>query len=286
MHAHFFVAKKSLAAISLMLLLSMLLVACGGSSNTTTATNNNGITVPTDLVSSGVLTVGSDTTYPPQEFSGNTPGTYQGFDIDLINAIGQKIGLKVNVVKADFNTIIDSLSNKRFDVVISAMTISPEREQKVAFVPYFNAGESLLVQKGNPLHLTKPSDLCGKNIGVQKGTVEETDLDAASTACTKAGKPAINLTSLDDQTAVVQLLVNQRVVATYQDSPVTDYFNLLNHNEFSVGGSVLNAAQEGIAVRKGDTAMYNAIKAGFDAVKQDGTYTNLIKKWNLQNEAI
>jgi polar amino acid transport system substrate-binding protein len=265
----------------------MLLAACGSTATTTTtATNTNGITVPNDLINAGVLTVGSDTTYPPQEFAGSTPGTYQGFDIDLIDAIGAKIGLKVSIVKANFDTIIDSLGNKRYDVVISAMTINADREKKVDFVPYFNAGESLLVQKGNPLKLTKPSDLCGKNVGVQTGTVEETDLQTASTECTKNGKPAINLTSLTDQTSVVELLVNQRVVATYQDSPVTDYFNLLNHNEFSVGGSVLNAAQEGIAVRKGDTAMFNAIKAGFAAVQKDGTYASLIKKWNLTNEAI
>ena len=66
----------------------------------------------------------------------------------------------------------------------------------------------------------------GLRVGVQSGTVELDDLNTGSKACTQAGKPAIQLTTLSDQTAVIQLLVNRRVDATYQDSPVTDYYIL------------------------------------------------------------
>jgi polar amino acid transport system substrate-binding protein len=111
-------------------------------------------------------------------------------------------------------------------------------------------------------------------------------LQTASDACVKAGKPKINLTVLQDQTAVVQLLATNRVVATYQDSPVTDYYNKQNSGRFDVGGSVVNAAQEGIVVRKGDTAMLTAVQKAFNAVKADGTYTSLIQKWGLSSGAI
>ncbi len=170
------------------------------------------------------------------------------------------MGLKANVVTKKFDTIIDDLGNKRFDVVISAVTINPDRQKKADFIPYFNAGESLLVQAGNPKNIKSVSDLCGQSVGVQTGTVEQTDLQTASDACKKAGKPAIKLTVLQDQTAVVQLLANGRVVATYQDSPVTDYYNKQHPGQFAVGGSVVNAAEEGIVVRKGDTSMFTAVK--------------------------
>ena len=117
-------------------------------------------------------------------------------------------------------------------------------------------------------------------------TVEQTDLQTASDACKKAGKPAINMTVLQDQTAVVQLLANQRVVATFQDSPVTDYYNKQHPGQFTVGGSVINAAQEGIVVRKGDTSMFNAIQTAFNQLKADGTYTSIINKWGLTTGAI
>jgi ABC-type amino acid transport substrate-binding protein len=268
--------------------LLLLLVACG--STTTGSTNvptpNSGtptVTPPNDLITPGTLTVGSDTTYPPQEYIDTTTGQPAGFDIDLITDIAQRMGLKVKIVSAGFDTIIDSLANKRFDVVISAVTINSQREQKVDFVPYFSAGESLLVPKGNPKNITSITTACGLNIGVQTSTVEQIDAQTASTACTKAGKPAINITSLRDQTSVVQLLATNRVDATYQDSPVTDYYLLQNPGQFQVGGAVVNTAPEGIAVRKGDTSMLTAVQTAFNQLKAAGTYDALFKKWDLDN---
>lgn len=286
---------------SIFVLLALLLVACGGTgggTGTTTGSNGGGsssgggstpvatVAPPTDLLTPGTLTIGSDTTYPPQEYIDSSTGKATGFDVDLIDAIAARMGLKANVVTAKFDSIITSLQAKRFDVVISAVTINSDRQKVVDFVPYFNAGESLLVQNGNPDHITSPSDLCGKSVGVQNGTVEQTDLQTADAACKKAGKPGINVTVLQDQTAVVQLLATNRVVATYQDSPVTDYYNKLNPGRFQVGGSVINAAPEGIVIRKGDTSMFNAVQAAMNALKADGTYTKIIQKWGLTTGAI
>ena len=277
--------------LGLLTALSLLFSACGGTSTSTgggspTATVKPSIAAPTNLITPGTLTVGSDTTYPPQEFLDTTTNTYTGFDIDLITAMAARMGLKPNIVKTDFTTIIDNLVNKRFDVVISAVTINPDRQKKADFIPYFNAGESLLVAKGNPMNLKSVADLCGLNVGVQKATVEQDDLTAGSKDCVSKGKKPINLTILASQTDVVQLLINKRVVATYQDSPVTDYFNKLNPGQFEVGGAVVNAAQEGIAVRKGDTAMMTPLQAAFNAVKADGTYNKIVQKWGVTSGAL
>jgi polar amino acid transport system substrate-binding protein len=232
------------------------------------------------------LTVGSDTTYPPQEYIDTATGKAIGFDVDLITAIAQRMGLQANVVTDKFTTIFDDLVAKRFDVVISAAFITAERQKKVDFVPYFKAGESLLVQTGNPSNIKSLADLCGQNAGVQAGTAEQDELKAASDTCVKASKPAINVTVLQDQTAVAQLLANHRVVATYQDTPVTDYYNKLNPGQFSVGGVVVNYTTEGIAVRKGDTSMFNAIQTAFNQLKADGTYHSIILKWGLNTGEI
>ena len=273
--------SPSMLLAGVFVMLTVLLAACGSTSSTT-GTSSSGL----DLKVPGVLTVGSDTTYPPQEYIDTATNKAAGFDVDLITAVAKNMGLQVNVVTTKFDTIIDDLSNKRFDVVISAVSITPERQKKAAFVPYFNAGESLLVQAGNPKNIKSLTDLCGQNVGVQTGTIEQTDLQTASSACKKAGKPEIKMVVLQDQTAVIQLLANQRVVATYQDSPVTDYYNKQNPGKFAVGGSVVNAGLEGIVVRKGDTAMLNAVKDAFNKAKSDGTYSQLIQKWGLTNEAI
>jgi len=258
---------------------------CTGASNSeptpTPIPSVPALAAPKDLITSGTLTVGSDTTYPPQEFIDTATGKATGFDVDLITAMAQKLGIKADVKTANFDTIIDDLGSKRYDVVISALSINSDRLKKVDFVPYFQSGESLMVQKGNPMGLKCLGSLCGLNVGVQSGTIELTDLNTASKACTSAGKPAINLTVLKDQTAVLQLLGNNRVVATFQDSPVTDYYIKQNPGTFEVGGSVINTVPEGIAIRKGDTPMLNAMEAAFAAVKKDGTYDQLFTKWNL-----
>src|SRR5712691_9506957 len=266
--------------------LCMLLAACGSSGGGAPTSATPTVAPSTDLITSGVVTVGSDTTYPPQEYIDTATGHATGFDVDLITAIAQRMGLKSKPVTTSFDTIINSLVAKRFDVVISAVSVTPERQKKVDFVPYFNAGESLLVKVGNPSNIKSTADLCGQKVGVQNGTIEQTDLNTANDACKKAGKAAIEITALTNQTDVIQLLASSRVVATYQDSPVTDYFNKLHPGQFAVGGSVVNAGIEGIVVRKGDSAMFNAIQTAFNQLKADGTYNSLIQKWGLTNEAI
>ncbi len=276
--------------VGCLVVLSLLLAACGTSTTTVTSPPSNpatpAVAAPNDLITPGVLTVGSDTTYAPQEFIDPATNKATGFDIDLITAIAQRMGLQAKIVTTKFDTIIDDLVAKRFDVVISAITITSERQKKVDFLPYFNAGESLLVQNGNPKNIKSTADLCGLPVGVQTGTVEQDDLNTASKACKSAGKPEIKLIVLQDQTAVIQLLVNKRVDATYQDSPVTDYYNKLNPGQFVVGGSVVNAAPEGIVIRKGDTSMFNAVQTAFNQLKADGTYHKIVLRWGVTSEEL
>ena len=284
-------ASKVMLCVGMLILFAMLLSACGSNSTTTGSSSTPSpatttVAAPNDLIAPGTLTVGSDTTYPPQEYIDTATNQATGFDVDLITAIGKQMGLQTKVVTTSFDTIINSLVAKRFDVVISAVSVTPERQKKVDFVPYFNAGESLLVKIGNPLNIKSTADLCGKMVGVQNGTIEQTDLNTANTACKNAGKPAIEITALTNQTDVIQLLASGRVVATYQDSPVTDYFNKQHPGQFAVGGSVVNAGLEGIVVRKGDTSMFNAVQTAFNQLKANGTYNSLIQKWGLTNEAI
>ena len=85
---------------------------------------------------------------------------------------------------------------------------------------------------------------------------------------------------------MIQLLANKHVVATYQDSPVTDYYVKQNPSQYEVGGSVFGAGPEGIAVRKNDSSMLNAIQTAYNQLKAAGTYQQLILKWGLANEQL
>lgn len=258
------------------LALALLLAACGDQS----------VSPPSDLLTSGVLTVGSDTTYPPQEFLDPTTQQPVGFDIDLINAIAQRMGLRARIVSAPFDSLLSGLAAKRYDVVISALTITPARQQQVDFVQYLTAGQSLLVQQGNPHNITSVDDLCGLAVSVQAGAIEQGVLQSASDNCLEQEKPAISIMALPDQTAVVQLLAANAVVATYQDSPVTDYYVQQQPDHYAAGGAVVFPAPEGIAVRKGDTSMAIAIENAFSLLRYSGDYHKLIEKWGLASEEL
>ncbi len=275
-----------------MVVLSLLLAACGGTNQPPTGSNptsnpvTSTIAPPNDLLTPGVLTIGSDTTYPPQEYIDRTTHKATGFDVDLITAIAKRMGLQAHIVPTTFDTIIDNLTTRHFDVVISAVNITPDRQKKVDFVPYLNAGESLLVQKGNPKHIQSTDGLCGLAVGVQDGTIEQGVLQSSSDNCQEQDKPAIKMIALQDQTAVIQLLAMNHVIATYQDSPVTDYYIKEHPGQFEGGGPVVFPGPEGIATRKNDPSMFNAVQTAYNDLKAAGTYQQLILKWGLTSEKL
>jgi len=234
-----------------------------------------------NVVTAGFLTVGSYVAYPPQESIDPATNSAVGFDIDLITAIARHMNLKVKVVNIDFQNVISNLLAKNVDVAISAIIITPELQRRVNFVPYFIGGESLLVAKSKPLRITDLQQLCGLKVGVSASTLEQKDLVMASSSCVQEKKPAIQVIVLQNQMAAMQMLLNKRVVATYQDSPITDYFINQYPGHFEVGGPIINANLEGIAIRKDNTVMFKMVQAAFTAVKTSGTYCSLIKKWGL-----
>jgi polar amino acid transport system substrate-binding protein len=171
-------------------------------------------------------------------------------------------------------------------VAISAIPITPANQAAANLIPYFNAGSSLLVGNGNPAHIQGLADLCGRMIGVQSDTREQLDLQNASAICQQQGKPAISLTTLKNQFDVVQLLKDRRVVATYQASATSDYFITLNPGYFAVGGPIYKTGLEGIAIKKDNTALYQAMQAALERMKTDMTYQHLVQKWGLVNEGV
>ena len=284
MIAIFFSKRTSRHWLALPLLLSLLvltplLIGCSTSGTTQ-------VSPPDDLLTSGVLTVGSDTSYPPQEYLDPATNKAAGFDVDLITAVAKQMGLQTHIVTTPFASILDDLAAKRFDIVISAITIIPERQSKADFIPYVSVGESLLVAKGNPRHITSTDDLCGLAVGVQEGSIEQGVLQSSSDNCLEQDKRAITIMALPDQTAVIDLLAQNRVVATYQDSPVTDYYAKQKPDQFAVGSSVFAPAPEGIAVRKNDSSMFTAIQTAYMQVKAAGTYHQLLLKWGLASEEL
>ncbi|QAY69600.1 ABC transporter substrate-binding protein [Xylanimonas protaetiae] len=230
--------------------------------------------VPDAIAADGKLTVGSDLTYAPAEFVGTDGKTAVGFDIDIITAVAQLMGLEVDVQSSAFDAIIPSIGT-RYEVGISSFTINADRLQTVNMVSYFDAGSLFAVAKGNPDGID-PQNLCGVTVGVQTGTVQQEALEAAQAAC---GDDTIDVLPFESQADVTTNLVEGRVQVMYADSPITAYAVEQAGGDIETLGEIHDSAPYGIVVAKDDTDLAEAVRAALQQLMDDGDLKAIAAVW-------
>lgn len=238
---------------------------------------SNVIRVPTTLIHSGVITFLSSTDYPPQESIDN--GKPVGFDIEVAQALASKIGVSAQIKSTRFEVLIPSLLAKQGDAIISAMAITAERQKRVVFVGYFQAGESIVVRKGNPLNIQGLSDLCGKRAAAEVNTTEAQTLTSANGDVCKGSPINIQFTSTD--TEALKMVQTGTVDAAIDASPVAAYFVQQMPDAYEVAAPPFQSTPQGIAVSPSNGELLKALQQAMVGLMLDGTYHRLLQKWNL-----
>lgn len=241
--------------------------------------------VPAKIKSAGVIKIGSDASYAPNEFLAADGKTVQGMDVDLFNAVAAKFGLKTEWQNAGFDTIILGVTSGKFDIGVSSFTINAERKKQVNMVSYFSAGTQWAVKTGNPKKVDL-NNACGLTIGVQKGTVQIDDLNARSKKCTDAGKPKINQVVEQLQSKVTADVVSGKADAMLADSPVCLYAVKQTNGQLEALGDIYDSAPYGIVVPKDQTDFAQAIADAFKAIKSSGAYDSALKNWGNESGAV
>jgi len=235
----------------------------------------------------GMLTVGSDIAYAPIEFYEEGTQNAMGMDVDLMAALAAVLGVDFEFLQvADFGAIVLDLTTERYDVVMSAISITPEREAEIDFIPYFGpVGTGILVQAGNPEGIAAPEDLCGLNVAAQVGTYQVDQVNALNDgAC--ADNP-IKLTTLPDNPTAVQELLLGRVVAELADDPVTAYSAATSEGGLvEIATTRFEAAPYGIGVRKDSTDLRAVLEQALQQIISDGTYLEILTDWGQEEFAI
>jgi polar amino acid transport system substrate-binding protein len=253
-------------------------------------------TVPTaQLIKAGTLTVCSDTSYPPQETLDKSNNAV-GSDIDLATEIAKRLGLQISVKSTVFDTIIPALTGGSCDIIVSAQTITDARKQAVDMIPYFAAGQSFVVLAGNPSNINAITDMCGKAVAAEKGTVEAdhiagtgdytatTSLDAQ---CKTAGKSDITLKVFAADTDALLALQAGTVVAHFTDEPVAGFEVVNGNGAFAMLPSLtVERGAEGISVTKNHPELKAAVTAALQQMIDDGAYLTILKKWGVQSGAV
>ena len=241
--------------------------------------------LPDDIKQKGTLVVAMPLDFEPFNYldDKNQP---VGLDVDMIHAIGERLGLKVDIQRMGFASMIPSVSGGRVDAAMSAMGILPARLPLVSFVRYGHFSNGLVVRKGNPTHV-RNDDACGHSISVEKGTQPLLVWQKKSEECVAAGKPKIELTVFDGKGPQVLAVESGRAEAAGVGfaTAIVAAKHSNGKLEAAPGGPVPGATVEcGIAFSKQNVKLGQAMEAALKDLVKDGTYDKIWASYDLSAE--
>jgi polar amino acid transport system substrate-binding protein len=243
--------------------------ACGGDEG---GGNGGAGDTGVDLINPGQLTTCTHLPYEPFQFERG--GKIVGFDVDMIDLVAKKLGVKQEIVDTPFEGIQsgEDLNARKCDIAAAAMTITPERQKKIAFSdPYFDANQALLVKKGSGIDSF--DDLKGKTLGVQSGTTGKMYAEE-----NVAGK-GVQLKDYEDLALELSSVKSGQIPAAINDIPVLlDYVK--KNPELEVSAQFETGEQYGFGMKKGTSQeLQRVVNEVIAQAKRDGTYDKLYEKW-------
>lgn len=216
----------------------------------------------------GYLIVGTEATFPPFEFVDEKTKEIVGFDIDIAKEIAKALGVKLKVEDIAFDGLIPSLLTKKIDLIIAAMTITPERAKVVSFSdPYFTAGQVIVVRKNGFMPKTF-EELIGKKVAVQLGTTGDLEVSKIE---------GIKVVRFTRYTEAFLELQNGRVDAVVLDFAPAQAYVKMNPN-LVISSGILSQEEYGIAVRKEDKDLLEIVNSVLRNLKKS-PYDILVEKW-------
>lgn len=221
-----------------------------------------------------VIRIAVETAYPPFEQM-DPDGTIWGFDIDLITAIVEEMGAKVELHNVGWEGLIPGIQNGSYDLLISAMTITSERSLQIDFSDwYFDSRQAILVRQGDD-RISCQADLLGKQIGVQMGTTGDfavSELDGVNSDKDVRRFPTAPEAIMELMTGGVDSVVLDRPVALYYRDMFPGFEIVGDPNEWE-------PEYFGIGVKKGRTDLLDRVNAALDSLRESGKYQEIYDKY-------
>ena len=304
------------AALFVLAALGLLLVACGSSNNNSSSGTTPSASatpaaaatwtpadlaavstdsalkamLPSSIVSSNNLRVASDIPYPPWEYYVSaTSKQATGFDYDLSQAIGKKIGIPTSFNETPFDSIILAIKGGRRDMIMSDMYDNADRQkQGVSFVDYGYDTTSMLVPKGNPKNITNLNSLSGQTVCCESGTTQQAWLQVLNNQFKAAGKKTMTVLALPNQPAAFLALTSGRAVADLTDHS-TALYNAKTINNGNTLQVVVDPASPqgyqptlvGIGIVASNTALISTVQKALQDLIDDGNYQKIVNSYGL-----
>ena len=246
------------ALLAVVLLAALLTAACGASPNGADSTS-----------SSGVLRVGTEGTYAPFSYQDPATGQLAGYDVDVANAVGERLGKTVEFVQTPWDSIFAALEANRFDVVANEVTITPERQEKYDLSDPYSVGEGVIITRADDDSITSLEDLRGKTAGATvTSNWAQVSRDAGAT-----------LEPVEGFTQAITLLNQGRVDAVVNDSIAFHaYQSETDDQSVKIAATIGEKSEQGFAARK-NSGLLPELNRALAELRADGTLTSISEKY-------
>ncbi|MFK3708610.1 ABC transporter substrate-binding protein [Klebsiella sp. NPDC088457] len=230
----------------------------------------------------GVLTIGSDLTWAPYDYL--IEGKAAGFDADLMKLLSKSLGIKTQTEDTRFANLVLGLTGRHFDVIASALYITPERAKQISYIPYLKTGGSLMTLKGSDFKPQTQKDLCGKKVASLKGAAWVPALNKLSTGyCSENKLGLITVQEYASSPLAAQALLSHAADVQFDDAAVSQMLVTQTKGRLQITSkTILDPVIIGLGVAKENHQLLTALTDALEEQKKNGSYQALLKKYNLQ----
>ncbi|OCK53575.1 ABC transporter substrate-binding protein [Bradyrhizobium sp. LMTR 3] len=242
------------------------------------------IELPPEIAKQGNIRVAIVPNYPPMEFKDPATNTLTGFDVELGEALGRKLGIKIVWQETSFDQMMPAITSGRVDAILSGMTDLASRQDSATFIDYLRNGPRFFVQQSRAAEFKDTMALCGKKVGASRRT-SFPKLIAAWSDAHCGGNPIIFVGTEGSADARTQLK-QARIDAAVQGGETLPYIMDLEPGAYVPIGDVFAVQFTGLALNVKEKALQQAVVEALDALIADGSYRALLAKWKLTDYGV
>ena len=240
--------------------------------------------LPPEIVKAGSIKVAIVPNYPPMEFRDPATSTLTGFDVDLGEALGRKLGIKIAWQETSFDQMMPAISTGRVDAILSGMSDMASRHDAASFVDYLRSGPHFFAQQSRAAEFKDPVALCGKNVGASRRTSYPKEIAAWSDA--HCGGNPIKFVGTEGSADARTQLKQGRLDAAVQGGETLPYVMDLEPGAYVPIGEAFSVQFTGLALGVKEKALQQAVAEALDGLIADGSYRALLAKWKLTEYGI